>query len=184
MQIFNVIIFFKLHTTENSKTNLSLSISCQEVFSPGTLVFPIHPLGCLELDFCSSFSKVGLYLGRFVYFSCIIFNSFFFPLHSPLPSPPPFFSLFFWCILIIASYSLRHALLLFSSRQSRALFLLPGSWHLTDKDKLVLLFSVVLCVARKRWLHWKCARFVLFHLIKKHSFNLLCVLDQSDEMGM
>ena len=40
-------------------------------------------------------------------------------------------------ILIIASYSSRHALLLFSSRQSRALFLLPASWHPTDKDKLV-----------------------------------------------
>ena len=41
----------------------------------------------------------------------------------------------------------RHALLLSSSRQSRALFLPPASWHLTDKDKLVELFSVVLYVA-------------------------------------
>ena len=35
------------------------------------------------------------------------------------------------------TYSLRHALFLFSSRQSRALFLPPASWHLTHKDKLV-----------------------------------------------
>ena len=63
-------------------------------------------------------------------------------------------------------------------RQSRALFLPPASWHLTDKDKLVLLFSVVLYVAWKRWSHRKFACFVLFRLIKKRSFNLLCVLDQ------
>ena len=60
---------------------------------------------------------------------------------------------------------------------------MPGSWrnedawHPTDKDKLVVLFSVVLYVARKRSLHRKCARFVLFRIIKKRSFNLWCVLD-------
>ena len=103
----------------------------------GGFVKVLHPLGCLELDFCSSFSKVGLYLGHIVYFSCIIFHSVFF-LSFP-SSPPPFYFVlfFFWRILIIASYSLRHALLLFSSRQSRALFLPPASWHPTDKDKSV-----------------------------------------------
>ena len=36
-------------------------ISCVRlmVFFSGYSGFPIHPLGCLELDFCSSFSKVG-----------------------------------------------------------------------------------------------------------------------------
>ena len=109
-------------------------------FFSGYSGFPIHPLGCLELDFCSSFSKVGLYIGHIVYFSCIIFNS----ISSRFIPPPPFFSLyfffcwfFFWRSLIIGSYSLCHAFLLFSSRQSRALFLPPASWHLTDKDKLV-----------------------------------------------
>ena len=52
---------------------------------------------------------------------------------------------------------------------------------LADKDKLVQLFSVVLYVARKRWLHRKFASFVLFHLIKKRSFNLLCVWDLFSE---
>ena len=37
------------------------------VFFSGYSGFPIHPLGCLELNFCSSFSKVGLNLGRIVY---------------------------------------------------------------------------------------------------------------------
>ena len=63
-------------------------------------------------------------------------------------------------------------------KESHALFLPPASWHLTDKDKLVEPFSVVLYVAWKRWLHRKCARFVLFRLIKKRSFNLLCVLNR------
>ena len=62
-----------------------------------------------------------------------------------------------------------------------ALFLPPASWHLTDKDKLVWLFSVVLYVAWKRGLPRKFARFVLFRLIKKSSFNLLCVLDLFSE---
>ena len=39
------------------------------------------------------------------------------------------------------------------------------------------LTASVLYVAWKRWLRQKCARFVLFRLIKKRSFNLLCVLD-------
>ena len=39
--------------------------------------------------------------------------------------------------------------------------------------------SVVLYVAWKRLLHRKFARFVLFRIIKKRSFNLLCVLDLS-----
>ena len=62
-----------------------------------------------------------------------------------------------------------------------ALLLPPASWHLTDKDKLVSLFSVLLYVAWKRGLPKKIARFVLFRLIKKHSFNLLCVLDLFSE---
>ena len=33
----------------------------------------------------------------------------------------------------------------------------------------------------KRGLPWKFARFVLFRLIKKRSFNLLCVLDLKQE---
>ena len=53
----------------------------------------------------------------------------------------------------------------------------PASWHLSDKDKLVYLFSVVFYVAWKRGLPRKFARFVLLRLIKKRSFNLLCVLD-------
>ena len=115
--------------------------------------FPIHPLGCLEVDFCSSFSEVGLNLGRIVYLRIfdvsfvIRFIPAFIPSFPP-PSPPFFFFFlvcvcvfvcvfFFWRILIIASNSLRQALLLFLSRQSRALFLPSASWHLTDKDKLV-----------------------------------------------
>ena len=40
------------------------------------------------------------------------------------------------------------------------------------------MFSVVLLyVALKRGFPRKCARFVLFRLIKRRSFNLLCVLD-------
>ena len=46
------------------------------------------------------------------------------------------------------------------------------------QHKLVQLFSVVLLyVAWKRGLPRKFARFVLFRLINKRSFNLLCVLD-------
>ena len=46
----------------------------------------------------------------------------------------------------------------------------------------IILFTLyrqilVLNVAWKRWLHQKIARFALFRLIKKRSFNLLCVLD-------
>ena len=110
-------------------------ISCVRLmgFFSGYSGFPIHPLGCLELDFCSSFSKVRFYLRCIVYFSCISFLPF-----VPLfPPPPLFFLFFFWRILIIVSYSLRHALLLFPSRQSCALFLPPASWHPMDKDKLV-----------------------------------------------
>ena len=67
-------------------------ISCVRLmgFFSGYSGFPIHSLGCLELDFCCSFSKVGLYLGRIVYFSCIIFNSVFF-LSFPSSLPPSFF---------------------------------------------------------------------------------------------
>ena len=146
------------------------------------LRFSPYPLGCLELDFCSSFSKIGLNLGRSVYFfasSMIRFLPASFPSSRPPPLPPPpfffFFFFLFWRILIIASYSLCHALLLFSLRQSFALFLPPASWHLTDKDGWFICF--LLYLARKRWLHRKFARFVLFRLIKKRSFNLLYVLD-------
>ena len=140
MQIFDVIIFFELRTIrQNSETNLSLSVWCQEagrrkrardcpdekwvfsnainvffyvrllVFFSGYSSFPIHPLGCLELDFGSSFSKVGLYLGRIVYFSCIIYNSVssrFIPL---FPRPPPlFFYILFltysnYCVILLTS---------------------------------------------------------------------------------
>ena len=37
------------------------------VFFSGYSGFPIYPLRCLELDFCSSFSKVGLNLRHVVY---------------------------------------------------------------------------------------------------------------------
>ena len=42
----------------------------------------------------------------------------------------------FWCYSIYTEVK-SDALLLFSSRQSRALSLPPASWHLTDKDRLV-----------------------------------------------
>ena len=71
--------------------------------------FPIHPPGCLELEFCSSFSKVGLYLGRIAYFSCIIFNSVFF---LSFPSPPP---LFFVVLFFMHS---NYCVILFTSRPS------------------------------------------------------------------
>ena len=45
----------------------------------------------------------------------------------------------------------------------------------TEQDKTCVQDKMY--VARKRWLHRKFARFVLFRLIKKRSFNLLCVLD-------
>ena len=41
--------------------------------------------------------------------------------------------------------------------------------------------KTVIVRSSKRWLHRKFARFVLFRLIKKHSFNLLCVLDLFSE---
>ena len=43
---------------------------------------------------------------------------------------------------------------------------MPGSWR---KEKGVR-------SSKKKWLYRKFARFVLFHNIKKRSFNLLCVL--------
>ena len=77
-------------------------ISCVRLmfFFSGYSGFPIHPLGCLELDSCSSFSKVGLYLGRIVYFSCIIFNSVS-SRFAPLFPPPPPFCFVFWVVLFL-----------------------------------------------------------------------------------
>ena len=63
---------------------------------------------------------------------------------------------------------------------------LPAFWRKAcpsikrTQDKLVSLFSVVLLyITWKRGLPWKFAHFVLFHLIKKRSFNLLCVFSQT-----
>ena len=59
-------------------------------------------------------------------------------------------------------------------------FFLPPASHIQlTQDKLnYLCFSVfILYVAWKRRLPRNCARYVLFHPIKKRSFNLLCVLD-------
>ena len=61
---------------------------------------------------------------------------------------------------------------LFSSRQSRALFLPPASWHLS----LTVFCCIVRSLKKDDYIE-KCARFVLFRLIKKRSFDLLCVLD-------
>ena len=87
-------------------------------FFSGYSGFPVHPLGCLELDFCSSFSKVRLNL-RCVVYLCI-FHGLFIILFPPasFPTPTFFFSsflFFFWRILFIASYSLRHTLFFFTS---------------------------------------------------------------------
>ena len=89
-------------------------ISCVRLmgFSLGTPVFPIHPLGCLELDFCSSFSKVGLYPRRIVYFSCIIFNSF-------SSRFVPLFSFFLFSSFFVLSLThFNHCVILFTSRPS------------------------------------------------------------------
>ena len=57
-----------------------------------------------------------------------------------------------------------------------------SNWH---KIKWIVCFSdFLLYVAWKRGLPWKCARFVLFRLIKKRSFNLLCDLDLIPNMPM
>ena len=59
----------------------------------------------------------------------------------------------------------------FSSRQPPT-----SKWH---KISLINCFCLFVClyVAWKRGILRKCARFVLFRLIKKRSFNLLCVFD-------
>ena len=91
------------------------SISCVRLmffFFSGYSGFPIHPLGCLELDFCSSFSKVGLYLGRIVYYSCIIFNSVssrFVPLFHPPPS---------FCVVVLFLTHSNYCVIVFTSRPS------------------------------------------------------------------
>ena len=46
-----------------------------------------------------------------------------------------------------------------------------------------LFFVLFLYITRKRGLPRKCARFVLFRLIKKRSFNLLCVLDLISDLN-
>ena len=52
---------------------------------------------------------------------------------------------------------------------------LISNWHMID---WIVCFSIfMLYVAWKRGLPRKLARFVLFRPVKKHSFNLLCVLD-------
>ena len=63
-------------------------ISCVRLmfFISGYSCFPIHLLGCLELDFCPSFSRVGLNLGRIVYLRIFLASS------PPPPAPRPFFS--------------------------------------------------------------------------------------------
>ena len=75
-------------------------ISCVRLmgFFSGYSDFPIHPLGCLELDFCSSFSKVGLNLGRIVYLRIFLASSIirFLPASFPSFLPPPLFLLLFF----------------------------------------------------------------------------------------
>ena len=57
-------------------------------------------------------------------------------------------------------------------------FCQPPTYNWQKKVELIVCFSVLLLyLAWKRGLPRKCAHFVLFHPIKKRSFNLSCVLD-------
>ena len=92
-------------------------ISCVRLmgFFSGYSGFPIHPLGCLELDFCSSFSKVGLNLGRIVYLRIFLASSIIRFLPASFPSPPPLF------LLLLLLFFLTHSnycVILFTSRPS------------------------------------------------------------------
>ena len=65
--------------------------------------------------------------------------------------------------------------------RSPALFLLPASHIQLTQDRLNCFSIFMLYIAWKRGLPQKFASFVLFHPIKKRSFNLLCVLELSSE---
>ena len=98
------------------------AISCVRlmVFFSGYSGFPIHPLGCLELDFCSSFSKVGLNLGHIIYLR-ILLASFiirFLPVSFPSSPPPPLpFPLHTFIPLVFLTHSI-YCVILFTSRPS------------------------------------------------------------------
>ena len=81
---------------------------------------PIHPLRCLELDICSSFSKVGLNLGRIIYLR-ILLASFiirFLPVSFPSSPPPPLpFPLHTFIPLVFLTHSI-YCVILFTSRPS------------------------------------------------------------------
>ena len=124
--------------------------------------------------------------GRYKTFSLnhlALFPAIFIVLFPPASFSSSIFFLFFWRHLFIASYSLRHALFFITS-----VSLVPFSFRQPPTSKwhkiswIICLFFcccffVCVCIAWKRALPRKCARFVLFRPIKKRSFNLSCVLD-------
>ena len=135
--------------------------------------FSFHPLRCLELDFCSSFSKVGLNLGRIVYLCIFLY---FVVRIAPAslsllsPSPPPFFVFYVNYVLHHAPYVAPFSL----SRQSVSCpspsASLPASnWH--KLSELIVCFSVFMLYFLETFHVLSC-----FVLLKSVLFNLLCVL--------
>ena len=106
-------------------------------FFSGYSGFPIHPLRCLELDFCSSLSKVGLNLGHIVYLRIFLYNLYFgfHQLLSLSSSHSPFLLLLLtpstYCVILLTSQSfLEHVSQSrpFSFRQPPSIKLTQAKW--------------------------------------------------------